>query len=941
MSSVSRFLGWVVFSFWWLSVFSISTTAFAFEVNGKECALLDVVLEEIYSDPIVEQYNTDECSIVDLLVKTRIENTNAYKCVMWFRPWDCELPRLVTRDIMNASNDVLITNLWDAAKDFVPNWFVIEDQADDPLLVRTTNPNTQINNTFTWRTTPTSNTNSNTNTNTSTLSTNRNNSNTGTSNSNNSNTNSNTGTSNSNTTATNLNNVWNTNNWVVTYSPWEDTGPIYEPWVSDESDFWDFIVGAITDIKIDETPVFSISNTPVSTISDVLSDYWDSAQNSADTISTNPSWESDWTESDTNSQNNSNNNSQNDSIDNTDTNSDDDSNRNPSDPTSWTWPDDIKEPVIPSVLDIIDEKIKDEIIEWQFYVYVDDTQDPKILWKIKDDLISKYGNSIESIEFMFPETRLTDDIIVKYNANTLKLKEIVEYLDDNKIYLNNGVPEVSVSPDLYFGHDDDNDLEQVAYVPTSFWSADDMDWDDVNETESTTFIWWLIENLFGSSKKESNNILNADKSNLTYDSDIWNNGSRDWVLNSWWNTNSVDDSSNDTLLWWLLGSIIDPVRNLFANDSANTSSNNVKDWSPVWWILGSIINPIKNLFSPDMSTEWKWITIQDFEWLPQRHLDSVWYAEIHQCLKKGAPIKVAIVDNGFDLLHLDLDDKIVAMYDEADDDDDVQVPNYKPERNHGTKEAWLVWAEHNDFGVRWIYPYAELILVKATKDTKSGRDITNGIEAVAKAYELGADVINLSRWGYANVPMLEKVTKKISEKWVYIVAAAWNYNKSEPFYPAAYDWVIWVAAVDHDGAKANFSNYGPWVDISAPWVDMLTTDLDNMYEEYHGTSEASPVVAWALALALSYWLTRDDILDNTFELRNKDLWAWILDMRFICDMIPDTLPDYEEHGSSKGLFWDIDMWTMIMIIWGLLIAMWIIGWGINFVSSRRKKTKIV
>jgi hypothetical protein len=41
-------------------------------------------------------------------------------------------------------------------------------------------------------------------------------------------------------------------------------------------------------------------------------------------------------------------------------------------------------------------------------------------------------------------------------------------------------------------------------------------------------------------------------------------------------------------------------------------------------------------------------------------------------------------------MHEDLDDKVVAMYDEADKDNDIQVPNYKKEWNHGTKEAGLV-----------------------------------------------------------------------------------------------------------------------------------------------------------------------------------------------------------------------------------------------------------
>gem|GEM_PF-5075365 len=61
------------------------------------------------------------------------------------------------------------------------------------------------------------------------------------------------------------------------------------------------------------------------------------------------------------------------------------------------------------------------------------------------------------------------------------------------------------------------------------------------------------------------------------------------------------------------------------------------------------------------------------------------------------------------------------------------------------------------------------------------------------------------------------------------------------------------------------------MDIAAPGVDMLTTDLDNTYEKYSGTSESSPTVTAALAMALSYGLTRDDIVANVFPTRDANL----------------------------------------------------------------------
>ncbi len=276
---------------------------------------------------------------------------------------------------------------------------------------------------------------------------------------------------------------------------------------------------------------------------------------------------------------------------------------------------------------------------------------------------------------------------------------------------------------------------------------------------------------------------------------------------------------------------------------------------------------------------------ESYQW----YLDHIWLDDTLSCLPSPRPIKIAVVDNWFDMKHPDLQDSIYKVYDEADRDNDVHIPKIETSWNHGTKEAWIIWASHNWFGIRWVMPEADLILVKSTRDSAHWRDITNGIEAIATAYELGADIINLSWWGYGKVPMLERVTKKVASEWTTLVAAAWNYNKSEEFYPAAYDWVIAVSAIDEENKKASFSNYGPWVDIAAPWVNMLTTDLDNTYNPYNGTSEASPTVAWWLGLAMSYWLSFQDILDHTWTLDDPSLGAWVLDLRFMCDMYQEKL----------------------------------------------------
>ena len=92
-----------------------------------------------------------------------------------------------------------------------------------------------------------------------------------------------------------------------------------------------------------------------------------------------------------------------------------------------------------------------------------------------------------------------------------------------------------------------------------------------------------------------------------------------------------------------------------------------------------------------------------------------------------------------------------------------------------------------------------------------------------------ADVINLSFGGTTNDQAFEDAINAAYQEDIVIVAAAGNMGTSVPFYPASFDNVISVSAVDIGAQITYYSNFGSTVDIAAPGGS-LQYDLN--FDEY-------------------------------------------------------------------------------------------------------------
>jgi PKD repeat protein len=233
-------------------------------------------------------------------------------------------------------------------------------------------------------------------------------------------------------------------------------------------------------------------------------------------------------------------------------------------------------------------------------------------------------------------------------------------------------------------------------------------------------------------------------------------------------------------------------------------------------------------------------------------------------------VVIALVDSGFDLDHPDLAGRLWVNPGEIpgnslDDDnngyvDDVNGWNFVHGSNnlsdgngHGTQVAGVVAATaNNGAGIAGLCWNCRIMPVRVMADSgiSNYSDIAAGVIYAANK---GAKVINLSLGGYAYSNALRDAVNYAVSRGAVVVGGAGNDNVATPFYPAAYENVIAVAATDTDDRKGNFSNYGEWVDLSAPGSDIMTTFLGGDWGTVNGTSLSAPFVSGLAALIFSRW----------------------------------------------------------------------------------------
>jgi serine protease len=188
----------------------------------------------------------------------------------------------------------------------------------------------------------------------------------------------------------------------------------------------------------------------------------------------------------------------------------------------------------------------------------------------------------------------------------------------------------------------------------------------------------------------------------------------------------------------------------------------------------------------------------------------------------AGPINVVTFDTGIDTKHPDLAANYAGGYNTFTQTDDPTDDN-----GHGTHVAGTVAAIDNNFGVVGVAPQARIWSVKVLDRTGFGMDenlVAAADWVIGKKRAMGGDwIVNCSLGASLNSPVEEEAFKRVIAEGIVVVAATGNRGIAEVEFPAGYDGVIAVGAVDSTLTLASFSDHGPRMFVVAPGVRVLST----------------------------------------------------------------------------------------------------------------------
>lgn len=232
----------------------------------------------------------------------------------------------------------------------------------------------------------------------------------------------------------------------------------------------------------------------------------------------------------------------------------------------------------------------------------------------------------------------------------------------------------------------------------------------------------------------------------------------------------------------------------------------------------------------------------------------------------GKDAVIAIIDTLVDATHPSLKNQKVTVRDFAG--------KGKRDIAHGTAVASIIAGNDPDADYIGLVPDAKVFAANVFSVNEEGYPETDTralIAALDWAAQQKAGVINISIAGPPS-DILRSAISRLTARGHIVTAAVGNDGPAAPpVYPAAYDGVVGVTAVDLDGKIYRRAGRGTQVDIAAPGVKILAAQPGGGYGPVTGTSFATPVVSAIIALAHPVPADRHEVAIDALVRRSRDL----------------------------------------------------------------------
>lgn len=230
---------------------------------------------------------------------------------------------------------------------------------------------------------------------------------------------------------------------------------------------------------------------------------------------------------------------------------------------------------------------------------------------------------------------------------------------------------------------------------------------------------------------------------------------------------------------------------------------------------------------------------------------------------QGEGVRIAIIDTGISTLAIDKE-RVVEGKNYIDPTEDTE-----DKIGHGTAIAGLLVGRESR-GLVGACPKATLVSLVYCTLTDEGNIIKGDSTMLAQCIREAVDifdcrVINLSAGVLEDTRTLEEAIAYAEEQGVVVVSAVGNDNRNYPeriYYPAAYDTVLGVGALNEKGQVASFSQRNISVSLCAPGDNLWVTRASGKITHVSGASYAC---AYVTAVAANLLAVHQDLTPK--ELR--------------------------------------------------------------------------